>query len=421
MNSTSASFWKFWTASTISSVGSGISTVAIPIIALTVLDASNFEVGLITAAGYAAIVLIGLPAGVIASQFPMRTMQVTMDSFRAAAMLTIPIAALLHALTIIHLLVVALLVGLASNLFAVANASFLPSVVPRADLINRNGLQSGTQATTQLIGPSIGGLLVQVIGAATIVVDAASYLVSATLLSRIPAAGRPTKTPATAPFSQQITEGLRYVFRHPVIRPCLFAATSVNFANGALLAVSPPFLLRTLGLPAGLVGVLMAAETIGSLTAAALTARLVHRLGTARAVLAATSFGALAAAFIPLASGPAAPAVFCAGTIGLAAGVTILSVVTRTHRQQVSPPALLTRVMASVRFVSWGAIPIGSILAGLMAQTWEPRAGLLLCASAAVLAPLSLWLSQVRHLHDLTDTQTTADNVEPSPQASART
>ncbi|MEN3304947.1 MAG: hypothetical protein V7603_1149, partial [Micromonosporaceae bacterium] len=164
---TGSAFWSYWTASATSSLGDGIRVVALPLLAITVLHASNFEVSLITAASYAAIVFIGLPAGVLVQRFALRRLQVTMDVFRAAAVLTVPIAAWWDVLTLAHVLIVAFFIGLASNLFDVANVTFVPSVVPKEELTARNGLLSGTVAATQLGGPSIGGLLVQTVGAAS--------------------------------------------------------------------------------------------------------------------------------------------------------------------------------------------------------------------------------------------------------------
>jgi MFS family permease len=373
-------------------------------VALTVLNASNFEVGLLTAASYAAIVLVGLPAGVIVQRYPLRGLQVSMDTFRAVAILTIPFAAWWDVLTLPHLLLVAFLVGLASNLFDVANATFLPAIVPKDQLIARNGMLSGTFATTQLAGPAIGGLLVQAVGAAlSLVVDAVSYLVSAVLLSQIPTTVRPSKQAARPGLLPQIAVGLGYVARHPVMLPCVLAATALNFANGAVLAVLAPFLVRSLDLAPGLVGVVFALEGLGSVAGAALAARLVRRIGDARAVLLAISVGPLLGIAMPLAATAWAPAIFGLGMTGFAAGVTIFSVITRTHRQTVSPPDLLSRVMASVRFISWSAIPLGAVVAGAAAEIWEPRAGLVVACAATFVAPAAVWLSRIPGLRQLED------------------
>lgn len=400
----SAAFWRYWAASATSTFGAGVTAVALPLVALTVLDASNFEVGLLTAAGYAAVVIIGLPAGIIVQRYELKALQVAMDTFRAVAVLTVPVAAWFDALTLAHLLVVTFFVGLASNLFDVANATFLPRIVSREDLVARNGLLSGTSATTHLAGPAVGGVLVQAAGAvAGLIVDAATYVVSAVLLAGIPAPAAPARPAPAESFFRQVAEGMRFVFRHPVMRPSCLAATAVNFANGAVFAATPTFLVRTLGLPPSAVGLVLALDGLGTIVGAALTARLARRLGGARAVLLAVVAAAVLALAMPLARGGYAPYVFGLGLAGFGAGVCVLSVITRTHRQTASPPELLSRVVASVRFVSWSAIPVGALCAGTVGELVDPRAGLVVGCVGAATAVGVVWLSRIRRLREMTD------------------
>lgn len=402
--SSRSGFWYFWAASGTSSLGSGITAVALPLTALVVLDASAFGVGLITAASYAGAVLIGLPAGVIVQRFPMRRLQVTTDLARAALIASVPVAAWLHILTLTQLVLVGLLISLANIIFDVANTAYLPQIVTKEELTARNSLISGTMATTQLAGPSLGGLLVQTLGAATsLLTDAVSYLLSATLLWRIPKEG--TRPPARnhEPFTKQIKEGLKFVLQHPVIRPCVLSSTAFNLSSGVILALAPVFLIRTAGLPAGTVGLVLAADGVGALAGAAITTRLAAKTGTARTVVAATTAGAVTALCMPLAHSHWTAPCFALGQAGFAAGITIQSILTRTHRQSVTPPHLLPRVVASVRFFTWGALPIGALLGGITADTLGTRNALLTGCLLAFLAPLALTLSKVRTTKNLTD------------------
>jgi MFS family permease len=395
-------FWRYWAGSTVSSVGDAVTAVALPLVAVETLRASSFEVSLITAASYASWILIGLPAGVLVQRLPLRGTQVAMDLVRALVLLSVPVAAALGHLHLVHLVVVALVIGLAGVVFDVGNSTLLPSIVSKEELTARNSLTSASSAATQLGGPSLGGVLVQLVGAAaSLLVDVVSYLVSALLLQSLPRPARETRPPADTSMGRQIRDGWRFVTRHPVIGPCVAAATLVNFACGALMALAPVFLVRTLGLPVGVVGLLMAAEGAGSLLGAAVTPLLARRLGGARAVLAATSVGAVLAALVPLASGGWGTLPYVAGTVGFAMGVVVLSILTRTHRQTVTPPELLPRVMATVRFVSWGAVPVGALTAGLLAGTAGPRGALWLVSAAGAAAAVTLAVSPLRRLHDL--------------------
>ncbi|GAA3227117.1 MFS transporter [Dactylosporangium siamense] len=397
-------FWTWWAAGTASGAGSAVGAVALPLTALTVLDAGPFEMGLIAAAGYVAWLVIGLPAGVLVQRLPLRGAQIGADLARAAAVGSVPLAWWFGWLSVAQLVVVALVISFANVIFDVANATFLPEIVEREQLQARNSLVSATHATTQLGGPSAGGLFVQLLGpVVTVLVDAVSYLVSAALLRTLPARGGRVRGHQGQ--KGLIREGWRFVVRHPVMGPGMWTATAVNFVCGAQLAVYPLYLVRELHAPAALVGFLLAVEGIGSLVGAALTPRITRRLGSARALVWAGFTAVAGAALIPAGTGWVAYAAFAAGNVVFAGGVVVLSVTTRTYRQIASPPQLLPRVMATVRFVSWGAIPVGGLVAGALAGPLGGRVTLWLFAAAVLAAPLALVLSPVRRLRELTDFQ----------------
>ncbi|MCX4749741.1 MFS transporter [Kitasatospora sp. NBC_01287] len=390
-------FWRYWTAGTISSTGSAVTLVALPLTAVAALRASSVQVGVLTAAGDVAWILIGLPAGVLVQRLPLRGTQVVMDLLRAAALFSIPLAAAFGLLALPQLIAVALLVGLADVVFDIGNSTFLPSIVGPAELTARNSVNSAGSAATSLGGPALGGVLVQLIGSvATLLVDAVSYLVSAALLRSLPRPA-PAQRPAQGvSMAALIRDGWRFVVHHPLIRPCVAAAGVTNFVCGALAALTPLFLVRSVGAPAGLVGVLVATEGVGGLIGAALTPRLAGRLGSARAVLLAPAGGALALVLLPLAGSGWRLLLFGLGNVGFAMGVVVLSTLTRTHRQTVTPAELLPRVMATVRFITWGMLPVGALAAGFAATAFGAREALWLVCLVALAIPLPLWLSPLR-------------------------
>jgi MFS family permease len=396
-------FWRFWTATTISGVGDAVTTVALPLLAVSVLHASSFEVSLLPAAQYAAWIAIGLPAGVIVQRLPLRGTQVAMDVIRAVAVLSVPVAALLGVLHLAQLVVVALVVGLATVVFDVGNSTFLPSIVSKEELTARNSLASGSAAATQMGGPAVGGVLVQLCGAAvSLVFDAVSYLVSAVLLRSLPRPAAPTSLQAKRESTLAlIKEGWHFAVRHKVIRLCAAAATLVNFTLGALMALIPVFLVRTLDAPASLVGVLIATEGLGSFIGAAVTTTLANRFGSARTILYSTLAGACAALLMPLAGSGWSLLLFALGNMGVGAAAVVLSVLARTHRQTVTPPELLPRVMATVRFVSWGAVPVGALTAGVAGTLLGSRGALWLIVAVGFLTPLAMWTSSIRGRRDL--------------------
>ncbi|MGW2425738.1 MFS transporter [Streptomyces sp. NPDC001709] len=397
-----AAFWRYWGASTVSGIGDAVTAVALPLLAVLVLHASAFAVSLITAASFASWLLVGLPAGVLVHRLPLRGTQVAMDLIRAAAVASVPVAAALGVLSLPQLIVVALVVGLASVVFDVGNSTFLPSLVSKEELTARNSLTSGTRAATQLGGPSLGGVLVQLVGAATsIVVDAVSYLVSAALMGSLPRVAHPAQEGPRRGMGEMIREGWRYVTRHPVIGPCTADATAVNFVCGGLMALTPVFLVRTLDAPPALVGMLIATEGLGTLVGAALTPRIVARLGSGRALRWAAVVSPCFAALMPLAGHSVALGLFALGNSGFAGAVVVTSIVTRTYRQTATPPELLPRVMATVRFISWGAVPFGALAAGGAAALWGTRASFALMAVLSTVSPAILLASPIRRMREL--------------------
>jgi len=410
-------FWRYWTATAVSGAGSAVTLVALPLVAVTVLDASAAQVSLLAAAGQAGWLLLGLPAGVIAQRCPLRALQVGTDLIRFAALASLPVAWWLGVLTYIQLVVVALTVGLATVVFDVAGATFLPAVIDKKDLIARNGLMSATLAVTQTGGPSLGGLLVQMTGpVGALCADAASYLFSALTLRTLPELPRQeTAAPARTGLARQIREGWQFVTRHPVMMPCMWWATATNFVTGALVALTPTYLVRQAHLSPVMVGLLIAAEGIGALAGSFAAARLAARFGTARILTQAALAGAVLALAMPLTVGVGSAFFFAAGNAGFGAGVVIGSIVTRTHRQTQSPPHLLSRVMATVRFVSWGAAPVGAALSGLLAASAGLRPALWLVCAGAFAGPVVLLTSRVRSLRDLA--QETAGPQTKTPAA----
>ncbi|MFV2013618.1 hypothetical protein ACFHVG_27985, partial [Micromonospora sp. LOL_027] len=162
--------------------------------------------------------------------------------------------------------------------------------------------------------------------------------------------------------------------------------------------------------------IVLAMEGLGALLGALAAGSLARTVGSARAIILATAGSAALSLLMPLSARIAesgigghriastvAGAILCLGLGCLAMGLAVLAVLTRSHRQIVCPPELLGRVVASVRFVSWTAIPLGAVLAGAAAQKWQPSTGLVCACLGAIVVPLLLWSSRVRQLRDLED------------------
>jgi MFS family permease len=374
-----------------------VTLVALPLLAVLHLHATSLEVSLITAASFCAWILIGLPAGVVVHRLPLRGTQVAMDLIRGLAVLSLPLAAFLDVLSLVQVVGVALVVGFATVVFDVGNSTFLPSIVPEDELVARNSLVSASGAGVQLGGPALGGVLVQAFGAPTaLLVDVVSYLASAALLRSLPRPPAQERSGREPSMRRMVRVGLSFVFHHDVIRPCVITATIINFVCGGLLALTAVYLVRGLGASAGTVGLLVASEGAGTLLGAAVTPRVSARYGSARAFRWAATVGAGMALLMPLVTGTIGLVLFAVGNAGFAGGVVVLSILARTHRHRVVPRDLLPRVMATVRFISWGVLPLGALAAGVAASALGNRRALWLVVIASLLAPIVLWLGSMR-------------------------
>lgn len=393
-------FWRYWTATTTSQVGSAVTSVALPLAALVLLDASALEVGLLVAAGDLGWLLLTLPAGALATHLPLRGLQAGVDFVRAVALLSPAVLWALDLLTMPVLFGVALVVGFANVFAFVANTTYIPHVVPREQLNSRNSLMSGTHAVTQLGGPPVAGVIVQLLGApVALLVDAASYLVSGALMWTLPRAARPRVVRAS--MVQEIREGWHYVVGHPLMRSMMIDAAATNFAAGMLLTLTPLYLVRELGASPTAYGVVLASEGLGALAGASFGPWLGRRLGTGRLLLASAVLSVPSVLLMPLGDGVVGMVAFSLGNALFAFFTVVLSVITRTYRQQESPPELLARVMATVRFVSWSVIPVGAFLAGLIAEGTSARGTLWLIAVAVATSPVVLFASPLRHQREV--------------------
>ncbi|MEU6370356.1 MFS transporter [Streptomyces sp. NPDC046931] len=252
-------FRALWAASGVSLIGTQVSVLALPLTALIALHASAFEAALLTAAGTAPFLLLGLPAGAWADRWPRRTLMVACDLGRAVLLASLPAAQMAGALTLAQLYLVALGVGVLSVFFDIASLSVLPSLVDGDRIAPANARLETVRAAAQTSGPAIGGTLVQLLTAPfALALDALSYLASALLLRGLPPLPAPAAPKRAAGTLTQIGEGIRFCLNHPYIRPLAIGAAWLNFWTEALLAVFLTYAVRELHLSAARVGTVLA-------------------------------------------------------------------------------------------------------------------------------------------------------------------
>ncbi|MDI5979962.1 MFS transporter [Amycolatopsis magusensis] len=400
-----ADFRRLWAGDTASQLGTFVGHTVLPLIAATVLAASPFEMGVLTAAETLAFLLLGLPAGAWVDRFRRRPLMLRADFARAALLLSVPLAWWAGVLTLTQLVVVALLTGVCTVFFDVAYQSYLPSLVGRDQLLEGNAKLQSSQSVSQVAGPGIGGVLAQLFGPAyAVLVTGLGFLTSALCLLRIRRV-EPEPVPHENPkLSAQIAEGLRFVFGNPTLRAITSATATANLANGIFLAVEMLFLTRTLGLSAAAVGALLAVGGAGSVLGALTSGLVNRRIGQARAIWLVPLLTWPAHLLVPLAAPGWRIAFVVVGLVLFGYGVIVYNVAQVSYRQAICPDRLLGRMNASVRFVVWGVLPLGSMLGGALGEVMGIRNTLWVAGALEALAVLWVVTSPLRRLRDIPQT-----------------
>jgi MFS family permease len=395
-------FRRLWIGETVSQFGSTISQLALPLVAILILQASTFEVGLLVTCQLAAFLVVGLPAGAWVDRMRFRTVLIVNDVLRAAALASIPVAHWLGVLGIGQLYAVALVTGICTVFFDVAYQSYLPQLVERQALVEGNAKLQASESVAQIAGPSVGGALVQVLTAPyAILVDALSFLWSAAWVKAIGARPpRPERMPDRN-LRREIGEGLRFVLGNRLLRAIALCTGLANLFGSMASAVFYVLLARELRLSPGWIGLIESTSAIGGLAGSLLARRVADRLGQGPAIWISA-----------LAMGPCgfvAPFVQRDWTLGLLAlaqaamwvSVVVYNITQVSFRQGLCPPALLGRMNATMRFLVWGAMPVGGVLGGLLGSAIGVRQTLFVVAVGGALTFLPVFLSPLRDMREL--------------------
>lgn len=399
-------FRRLWAAQTVTQCGTQFSILALPLTALEVLDASAFEVSALQAVQVAPYLLIGLPAGAWVDRMRRKPVLVLSDVVRAVALLTVPLAYALGALTLGQLYAVGLVIGTATVFFDVAYQSYLPDIIAAEDLAEGNAKLEVARSGSRVAGPALGGWLIGLLrGPGALCLDAFSFLYSAVMVWRIPATVPAAPTVPSAPAAEarpphalrrEIGEGLRFVRRHRLLAPIAATAALLNLSYAMASALLVTYASRELGFSAGRIGLVMGLASAG-LVAGALAARhAARRLGAGASIVAGALLAGAGPCLLPL-SGYAAPETLLAcGLFVQSFGVVLFNVNQVSMRQAVTPRPLMGRMNATVRFVTWGALPLGALCGGALAGVAGIHTALWISALAGVPAFLAVALSDVR-------------------------
>ena len=394
-------FLRLWTAESVSQLGSQVSVLALPLLAIKTLDASTFAVGALTAVEFAPFLIVGLPAGVIVDRRRRRPVLMIGDLGRAIALFSIPVAWWLGVLTLAQLFVVVFVTGVLTVFFDVAYQSYLPAIVDRDQLGDGNAKLEMSRGGAQIAGPGLAGGLVQTVGApVAVVVDAVSFVLSATAVLFIRRTEPPVEASegARSAMRADIGEGLRFVLGHPALRAIAGCTATSNYFGSMLTAVVLVYLVRVLDYSAGLIGLIFVFANVGFLVAAATARRVERRLRLGRTIwmgILVGQVGGLGVAFSP--RHHAFPWIV-AGMLLLSAGGTIYNISQVSYRQAITPNQMLGRMNATMRFMVWGTMPLGSLTGGLLGTVLGLRPTLMVAGVGGMLSVLWVLVAPVRTL-----------------------
>ncbi|MDB5470826.1 MAG: hypothetical protein JWR84_2386 [Caulobacter sp.] len=395
-------FLKLWAAQAVSAFGSRITREGLPMAAILALDAKPAQLGLLAALSLGPGVILGLFAGGWADRNFRRPILIGADLLRVVLLLSVPIAAWMHWLTMPQLYLVAAAVGAASLMFAIADHAYLPGLIGREQLMDGNAKLGVTESVAEIGGPALAGLLFRWLTApVALAVNAVTYLVSAVFLWTIRTPEPPPEPvdKAEHPFSD-LMFGVRAIFGQPLVRPLLLLTIAQTLFSSFFAGLYLLFAIRTLGLSTSLLGLVIAVGGVGALAGALIAPLAVRWLGLGPAIIGLGLLAAASAVVIPL-----APATVAGGAAFLIIGQILgdsLAVAAMipagTLRQSVFSQARLGRTGA-VFHVARGAMSvIGALVGGGLAQTLGIREAMWVAVTGMVLAGLIPIFSPLRTL-----------------------
>ena len=401
-------FRTYWAGQTVSELGDRVSELALPLTAVLVLDAGPFAVGALTAAIWAPHLCSLLVGTWVDARPRKRPLLVAANLVQAAAVLSIPVAAALDALSMPVLYAAALVGGAGGVLAHTAYPPFFVRLVTRDQYVEANSLLSTTRSASFLVGPPLAGGLVKVVGApAALLVDCCSFLVAAVMIRRVDV--DESAAPAARPerFRRRLGIGLRYLAHHPYLRVTLACSTTLNLAGLALDAILVLYAARVLELGPGAIGLAFGLGAVGGLVGALAAPYLARALGTGPTIAVGAALFTAPYAVLPLAEGtPLAVRVGILAGAHLVSGLAIMlyDINNNSLQAAVTDDGMRSRVSGAYSTVNYGVRPFGALLGGAAAEHLGVGTTIVVASVVGTLAVLWLLGSPVlrtRRIDDL--------------------
>jgi len=401
-----SAFARLWTAQSASDLGTYISFVALPLVAVVELDASATELGLLVGAGTAPLAFAWPLFGVLADRIDRRRMMAVTYAGRALLYTWVPLAAATGVLTLTQLVVAYFLASLLKVGFDVAAPALLPALVDRSRLVVANSRLEATRSLAMVAGPALGGALAGVIRpSAVIALDAAAYLTAALVVVTI-RRPRPLASHARprAGLIREMRDGIAVVRQHPLLRPMATSSALLNAFYALRAPLVTLYVVHDLGLPPAALGAILAAAGPGALLGSLTAAKVGARLGFGRTIVGAAFLAGAPVLLVPLVTGrgPGSLAVLAGSALVVGFGVQVYNVTLVAGRQAITPDHLLGRVTATFRWAAWAATPFAAAASGPLRDTVGARPAIGIAGAALLLPAIRLMASGVHHTGQMT-------------------
>ena len=398
-------FRKLWGSLTIVHFGGQITFLALPLTAAIVLNASPFEVGILTALEALPYPLFGLFAGVMVDRMKKLPLIVACDVGRGLALLAIPVTAWLGVLSMNILYIVGFVMGMLTVTGWPAYQVFMTERVGRENLVEANAKIGISDSAAQLMGPGIAGAIIQWITAPfAFLLDAIAFFLSAWMLRGIPPRASDRPKGGGRSIGTEIREGLAIIWNNPMLRSLVWGIGLWQIFRHSFIAIVVVFAARELQFSAGHVGILFMTAGIGSLAATAVTRKLNARYGMGPTMLGGIAVTGLAWVVMGASTGPLwlASLLFGGGLFLLDLGAMVFFINYLSLRQAVSPDRLLGRVTATMICLTVTTAPIGGLAGGWIGEHVSLRAAILFAGvGALLLAPIMVWLTPLAKVFEL--------------------
>lgn len=389
-----------WAGQTAAQVGFQVGTLATSAIAITILHASETQIGILSGLQTLAFLIVGLPAGAWVDGWRKRHVMITANLARIAALVSIPIAYAFFSLTIAHLMVVAALLGLSTVFFDVAYQSYVPMIASKRYIGAANGRLEASYQVGRAGGPGLGGWLLGVLAPPlAYLLTASTYVCSTWAIWRI-RTPEPRPAHSDASLRSQIVNGLSFVRGQRLLFPLFSCIACAAFAGAGIQVLLPILVLRTLGMSATQLGLLLSAGALGGVLGALTRPAWITRLGIGRCIVITNIVGVSAllaqpaSVHVPF---TAAWVIACSGVVS-SYFITIYNVTQMSLRQEICPPDMLGRMNAIFRFAVWGVMPLGSFVAGIIASWVGVEATMYIFTAASIAAGIAMGFTPAAHI-----------------------